>query len=243
MLTHALLPGSPAIDAGDPMAAAGMDDVPLYDQRGTPFSRVANGDDIPEARIDIGAFEWQANPLAGDYNYSGVVDASDYVLWRKTLGSTMDLRADGDGDADVDQDDYLVWRSNFGAVAPDPPEASAVTFSTVGSSAATAVASEPSTTSGDNGSVTAPKRTMPLDTPASAVFRRTEPFPVATKHANEAAAVNDEALIAWLAGMDGAVRMPQPSGGDEFSEERVHLSPGSSPTLDDFFALEQPDGL
>ena len=49
--THALLPGSPAIDAGDPAAVAGVGNVPLYDQRGFAFSRVAGG------RIDIGAFE------------------------------------------------------------------------------------------------------------------------------------------------------------------------------------------
>ena len=59
--THELLPGSPAIDAGDPAAVAGEDGVPLDDQRGdgdgflrTERSRVSNG------RIDIGAYERQA---------------------------------------------------------------------------------------------------------------------------------------------------------------------------------------
>jgi Right handed beta helix region len=47
--THALLPGSPAIDAGDP----NFTPPPLYDQRGCPFDRVFNG------RIDIGSFEVQ----------------------------------------------------------------------------------------------------------------------------------------------------------------------------------------
>jgi N-acetylneuraminic acid mutarotase len=47
--THALLPGSPAIDAGDP----NFTPPPLYDQRGSPFVRVFNG------RIDIGSFEVQ----------------------------------------------------------------------------------------------------------------------------------------------------------------------------------------
>jgi hypothetical protein len=46
--TMALLPGSPAIDAGDNTGA------PLWDQRGAPFRRVVNG------VIDIGAFEVQA---------------------------------------------------------------------------------------------------------------------------------------------------------------------------------------
>jgi predicted outer membrane repeat protein len=50
-MTHALLPGSPAINAGDPSALAGVGTVPEFDQRGTGFSRV-NG-----ARIDIGAVE------------------------------------------------------------------------------------------------------------------------------------------------------------------------------------------
>lgn len=50
--THALLPGSPAIDAGDPKFIP----PPFYDQRGTPFVRVFNG------RIDIGSFEVQPTP-------------------------------------------------------------------------------------------------------------------------------------------------------------------------------------
>jgi hypothetical protein len=45
--TMALLPGSPAIDAGDNM------DAPQYDQRGPGFLRIVNGS------IDIGAFEVQ----------------------------------------------------------------------------------------------------------------------------------------------------------------------------------------
>ena len=55
--THALLTLSPAIDAGDPDAEAGVDDVPLYDQRGLPFGRVADGDTDGTPRIDIGAYE------------------------------------------------------------------------------------------------------------------------------------------------------------------------------------------
>ncbi|MCO6450196.1 MAG: hypothetical protein J5I90_05350 [Caldilineales bacterium] len=48
-LTHALVAGGPAIDAGDP-SFSGL----TYDQRGTPYSRVVN------SRLDIGAFEVQA---------------------------------------------------------------------------------------------------------------------------------------------------------------------------------------
>jgi hypothetical protein len=49
-LTHALLPGSPAIDAGNPNFMP----PPFFDQRGSHFSRVRNG------RIDVGSFEVQA---------------------------------------------------------------------------------------------------------------------------------------------------------------------------------------
>jgi hypothetical protein len=52
----------------------------------------------------------------GDYNRNGVADAADYILWRKTLGTTVTIfsGADGDGDGTIDQDDYGVWRAQFG---------------------------------------------------------------------------------------------------------------------------------
>jgi hypothetical protein len=50
--THALLPGSPAINAGDP----NFTPPPYYDQRGPRFRRVFNG------RIDVGALEVQPEP-------------------------------------------------------------------------------------------------------------------------------------------------------------------------------------
>jgi hypothetical protein len=35
-------------------------------------------------------------------------------VWRDTLGSTTDLRADADGNGMVDANDYTVWQSMFG---------------------------------------------------------------------------------------------------------------------------------
>jgi hypothetical protein len=40
--------------------------------------------------------------LPGDYNHNGIVDAADYVVWRKGLGTTYT------------QTDYDAWRANFG---------------------------------------------------------------------------------------------------------------------------------
>jgi formylglycine-generating enzyme required for sulfatase activity len=40
--------------------------------------------------------------LPGDFNHDGNVDAADYVVWRKGLGTTHT------------QDDFEVWRANFG---------------------------------------------------------------------------------------------------------------------------------
>jgi hypothetical protein len=42
-------------------------------------------------------------PLPGDFNNDGNVDAADYVVWRKGLGSIYT------------QDDYNIWAANFGA--------------------------------------------------------------------------------------------------------------------------------
>jgi hypothetical protein len=50
--THELLPGSPAVNTGDP----DFTPPPFYDQRGLPFVRVFNN------RIDIGSFEVQPAP-------------------------------------------------------------------------------------------------------------------------------------------------------------------------------------
>lgn len=54
--------------------------------------------------------------VVGDYNFDGVVDAADYTAWRDSLGSTVDLAADGDGDGEITIDDYEIWRQNYGAM-------------------------------------------------------------------------------------------------------------------------------
>jgi len=54
--------------------------------------------------------------LSGDYNRDEIVDAADYVVWRKTLGSTTNLAADGNNNNQIDPGDYDVWRARFGQI-------------------------------------------------------------------------------------------------------------------------------
>ena len=110
--TH--LPGAPAIDDGNPSAAAGVGTVPQYDERGDLYTRVYND------RIDIGAVE--AQPVSshcdiyGDYNDNGVVDAADFVIWRKHFGSNFQLTNEDPNETPglVTIEDYNVWRAHFG---------------------------------------------------------------------------------------------------------------------------------
>ncbi|MEX2306051.1 MAG: hypothetical protein WD738_00565 [Pirellulales bacterium] len=56
--------------------------------------------------------------LDGDYNDNDVVDAADFVVWRKMLNQTgPDLAADGNGDEVVNQLDYDFWSARFGNMA------------------------------------------------------------------------------------------------------------------------------
>jgi hypothetical protein len=66
-------------------------------------------------------------PLLGDYNYDGAVDAADYEVWRTAFGTTVPrvgLWADGNRDGLVDAADFNVWRDHFvasiGVAVPEP---------------------------------------------------------------------------------------------------------------------------
>ena len=52
--------------------------------------------------------------VLGDYNHDSVVDAADYALWRKTLGSTTNLASDGNVNGIIDAGDFTAWKSHFG---------------------------------------------------------------------------------------------------------------------------------
>jgi hypothetical protein len=55
----------------------------------------------------------------GDYNGNNIVDAADYVVWRKTLdqfATQPGSGADGNANGRIDQGDYDFWRMQFGSV-------------------------------------------------------------------------------------------------------------------------------
>lgn len=58
-----------------------------------------------------------SSPPNGDYNHNGLVDAADYVVWRKTLNglaSPAGSGADGNQSGTIDAGDYTYWRARFG---------------------------------------------------------------------------------------------------------------------------------
>ena len=93
-MTHALLPGSPAIDAGNNALAVDANGNPLTnDQRAAGFDRIFGG------TVDIGAFEFETI-LRGDVNGDGVVNFSDipfFIDILRTGGFQEEADTNGDG--------------------------------------------------------------------------------------------------------------------------------------------------
>jgi hypothetical protein len=87
-------------------------------------------------------FEPPIGGTAGDYNNDGVVDAADYVVWRKLLGTNTQLENEGEGVTPgmVTDEDYATWRTNYGLVTPPGsgsaagavPEPAAIALVTLG---------------------------------------------------------------------------------------------------------------
>jgi hypothetical protein len=65
----------------------------------------------------LSGFEPTVAILPGDYNDDGVVNLSDYTLWRDNLGARVALANEQPGVTPgvVTSEDYEVWRANFGS--------------------------------------------------------------------------------------------------------------------------------
>jgi hypothetical protein len=94
----------------------------------------ADGDSHLEHLRYIGEFledlPLAKTPIQGDYNADGSVSAADYVLWRKMLGSTTNLWANGDPTGAsttlIDEADYLAWRKKFSSASGGSGQTAAV---------------------------------------------------------------------------------------------------------------------
>lgn len=129
--THALLPASPALDAGDPTAVVGSDGLSSFDQRGTPFDRIEDGNGDSTARIDIGAYERQSATVANaDFDGNGRIGGGDFLIWQRNYpaatGATQ-ATGDADSDTDVDAADLEIFEETFGQSTA--PAAAAATSS------------------------------------------------------------------------------------------------------------------
>ena len=87
-----------------------------------PLSSLSFADDYSGVGGDGNVPTQPAGNPAGDYNRNGIVDAADWIIWRKTSGQsvTPGSGADGNGDGIVDSADQVIWQQNFGATLPPP---------------------------------------------------------------------------------------------------------------------------
>lgn len=90
------------------------DDIYL-DLRFTAFSQGGGG-----GFAYVRAVEPTQPVTTGDYNNNGIVDAADYVVWRRTLDQSVSngTGADGVPDGIIDGDDYNFWVTHYGEVVP-----------------------------------------------------------------------------------------------------------------------------
>ena len=148
--SNPLEPEYDQVVVGGTFTAAGTLEVVLFSDDGGPFAP-ADGDVFDIVSTDqniVGSFSdvelpalsgglaWEIDPnlttsfrltatslLRSDFSGNGVVDAADYVLWRKQAGqSGPSLEADGTGpggiaDGQVNELDYNFWLANFGRSA------------------------------------------------------------------------------------------------------------------------------
>src|SRR5205823_6602304 len=111
--THALLPGSQAIDAGDPAGCTGYNGILTTDQRGAP--RAFDGDGNGSAICDMGAFENY------DFDGDGYLDSQEVAIGENPNAFCPIMRADVNMDGVVSILDFVLEAASFGQVVPPAP--------------------------------------------------------------------------------------------------------------------------
>lgn len=160
-------------------------------------------DPIPDSNrnvknVDFGN-QQAAVTLAGDYDRSNVVDASDYVLWRKKLGTTVASPfdgADGNGNGTVDAADHDVWRAHFGDATP--PGAGSLVLAASGSLDAFDANLLLSSETGAQDATLADSSSLLIDLQPEATSTPVFTSRPAYRPATIAANSSDQALLAWL---------------------------------------------
>ena len=105
--------------AGEGMNLSGLSPAQAYQKGDLNYDGFQDSADLALFMADYdaangpGAFDMLVNPLAGDYNDDGIVDAADYTVWRDHLGGSSLLNETVSLGV-VDQADYVEWKSHFG---------------------------------------------------------------------------------------------------------------------------------
>jgi hypothetical protein len=119
----ALLPGDSSqdgvVDSDDTSDVADVNgdglndntDVGLINNGGTDDYDVENENGLLNKSLPV-RNNGGENTNRGDYEDDEIVDLADFQLWKMTYGSTVDLRADGNGDGTVNAADYNLYRNN-----------------------------------------------------------------------------------------------------------------------------------
>jgi hypothetical protein len=97
--------------------AAGYTDIRF----GGPSGVTSGGGSLTFDNIKVSLIDIVTPTIDADFNGNGVVDAADYVLWRKNSGlgtGANNAMGDSDNDGDVDANDYTNWAATFGNNVP-----------------------------------------------------------------------------------------------------------------------------
>jgi len=86
----------------DGYPVVGPDPFSIWTEYSALFDRRPGNDGGIGSQESLVTFEGSVGPLPGDFNGDDIVDAADYVVWRKNFGT---------------QTSYDVWRAHFGQTA------------------------------------------------------------------------------------------------------------------------------